>query len=491
MEKDRIDFVGQILDNVHGFIPYTAAEKKIIDTQLFKRLQSIKQLSVVNWIFPGSEHTRFIHSLGVMHIADKMAISLGLSIKERKILRLAGLLHDIGHYPLSHVCEAPYKKPMTLEELPDSDFCCHLNQQIREKIESFSIKPKTILMSKSIECHHEAIGALVIRSNKEIRKIIIEECENEYAPDIIADIITGNVERAETDPLLVQIIHSELDADGIDYLMRDATFSGTSFGSFEIDQLIRCLTCGEQDDKRILCITPKGIAAADQYLINKFFSYSQVVFNKHITISEWMAECVVDWMQKHHAVFPSSSKLEEWIKTGNIEYLNFTDNMFWLALNQILNNQLCDLVPHYIKVFCKNLLLHNEPIFIKGSEVRFIESDTEKARSLLKESDIYTQDELLDKRITILNDCCMTKQVPIDVFCSALKKMNASENGRVFSDDDIANAKLSRLMECVSIKENDGSMHLLCDDKRSLMRTMYNSTLVIMRSYEFPKDAQL
>ena len=90
-------------------------------------------------------------------------------------------------------------------------------------------------MSKSTECHHEAIGALVIRSNKEIRKIIIEECENEYAPDIIADIITGNVERAETDPLLVQIIHSELDADGIDYLMRDATFSGTSFGSFEID----------------------------------------------------------------------------------------------------------------------------------------------------------------------------------------------------------------------------------------------------------------
>lgn len=111
---EEIKFVGQVLDNVHGFIPYTAAEKKIMETQLFKRLQSIKQLSVVNWVFPGSEHTRFIHSLGVMHIADKMAISLGLTTKERKILRLAGLLHDIGHYPLSHVCEAPYHKPMTL-----------------------------------------------------------------------------------------------------------------------------------------------------------------------------------------------------------------------------------------------------------------------------------------------------------------------------------------------------------------------------------------
>ena len=491
MEEQKIEFVGQILDNVHGFIPYTAAEKAIINTQLFKRLQSIKQLSVVNWVFPGSEHTRFIHSLGVMHLADKMAIRLGLTPKERKILRLAGLLHDIGHYPLSHVCEMPYRKPMTLEELPDNDFCQHLNVQVREKINSFSLEPKTVLMSKSTGRHHEAIGALIVCSNKEIRQIIVDECGDEFAPEIIADIIIGNIERAETDPLLVQIIHSELDADGIDYLMRDATFSGTSFGSFEIEQLIRCLTYGIQDGKRILCIAPKGIAAADQYLINKFFSYSQVVFNKHITISEWMAEWVIDWMQKHHAVFPAGSELEEWIKHDKQEYLNFTDNLFWSALDQILTNQLCDLVPHYIKVFCKNLLLHNEPKYIKGSEVRFITSSSEDAQLGLKAASIYTDDTLLDKQITILNDRCMTKQVPLEVFCSELSKESAAGNNCGFSADDIANAKLSRLMECISVKEPDGTMHLLCDDARSLMRTMYNSTLIMLRSYEFPENTPL
>ena len=139
---DNICFIGQILDNVHGFISYTEAEKRIMDTQLFKRLQSIKQLSVVNWVFPGSEHTRFIHSLGVMHIADKMATSLGLDYKERKILRLAGLLHDIGHYPLSHVCEAPYRKPLVLEELADKALCRNINEQIRSDIDSFSIGAK-------------------------------------------------------------------------------------------------------------------------------------------------------------------------------------------------------------------------------------------------------------------------------------------------------------------------------------------------------------
>ena len=485
---DKIEFAGQILDNVHGFIPYTAAEKRIMDTQLFKRLQSIKQLSVVNWVFPGSEHTRFIHSLGVMHLADKMAISLGLSDQDRRIVRLAGLLHDIGHYPLSHVCEMPYRKPMTLEELPDIEFCKKLNEKIRDDIDSISIHAETTLMSKSDGRHHEAIGALIVKNNKDIRQIIIDECEDDHAPDIIADIIIGNVERAQTDPLLVQIIHSELDADGIDYLMRDATFSGTSFGSCEIEQLIRCLDVGECNGKKILCINPKGITAADQYLVNKFFSYSQVVFNRHIAISEWMAECVIDWMQKHHAVFPSGTDLEKWARQSEKEYLNFTDNMFWSALGQILTDKLSDLVPHYIKVFCEYLLHHNEPNFIKESEVRFISKDTEDARKLLKKADIVTDDTLLSKRITILNKRSMTKQVPIEEFRKELEKKNNTEGDTELTDENIPDPELSRLMECLSVKEPDGSIHLLCDDNRSLMHTMYNSTLFILRGYEFPQD---
>lgn len=491
MNSDKIEFTGQILDNVHGFIPFTAAEEKIMNTQLFKRLQSIKQLSVVNWVFPGSEHTRFIHSLGVMHIADKIAISLELSNAERRLVRLAGLLHDIGHYPLSHVCEMPYRKPMTIEELPDSEFCKKLNEKIRDDIDSFSIKPETVFMSKSDGKHHEAIGDLIIRNNNEIRQIIIDECQDENAPGIIADIIIGNVERPQTDPLLVQIIHSELDADGIDYLMRDATFSGTSFGSCEIEQLIRCLKIGVCNGKRILCITPKGIAAADQYLTNKFFSYSQVVFNKHIAISEWMAECVIDWMQKHHAVFPAGSDLIDWVKSNKKAYLNFTDNMFWSALDQILTDKLSDLVPHYIKVFCECLLHHNEPHFIAGSEVRCITSDADEAREFLKMADIVNDDALLNERITILNKRCMTKQVPLEVFRKELAMHKSQGSDSDPADENTPDPELSRLMECISVTESDGTIHLLCDDKRSLMRKLYNSTLVVLRSYEFPSNDDL
>jgi HD superfamily phosphohydrolase len=339
-------------------------------------------------------------------------------------------------------------------------------------------------MTKSDGRHHEAIGAIIVRNNEEIRRIIIDECSDEHAPDIVADIITGNVEREETDPLLVQIIHSEFDADGIDYLMRDATFSGTSFGSFEIDQLISCLTYGDFEGKRILCIEPKGIAAADQYLINKFFSYSQVVFNKHIVISEWMAECVVDWMQKHHAVFPEGRVLERWAKEGTDNYLNFTDNMFWSALDQILSDKLSDLVPHHIKVFCTYLLRHTELDF--ASEIRLITDSEDEAKELLRKSDIVVDEKLRAHRITIMSRKRMTNQTPIEEFRRLLAtKIADHDEGKPVESIYSPTPEASRFMECLSVKDKD-DIHLLCDDERSLMRKLYASTLVILRSYEFP-----
>ena len=109
MDPYRLEFIDKILDNVHGFIEFTAVEKEILELPIFKRLQGIKQLSLTNWIFPGAEHTRFIHSLGVMYLADQMAVQLRYSDEQRQLVRLAGLLHDIGHYPLSHVGEQAYK----------------------------------------------------------------------------------------------------------------------------------------------------------------------------------------------------------------------------------------------------------------------------------------------------------------------------------------------------------------------------------------------
>lgn len=490
--EDEIRFVGKVLDNVHGFIYYTEAEEKIMDTLLFKRLQSIKQLSVADWVFPGSEHTRYIHSLGVMYIADKIAIQLELKASERKIIRLAGLLHDIGHYPLSHVCEFPYRKD--LESFPDDLFCENINRNVRERIESIDKSIADDYMKKSSGFHHEQVGASIVLNNKEIRDIIVSEC-GPNAPEIIADMITGNIEHVGTNPLYVQILHSELDADGIDYLMRDAMFSGTSFGNFELDQLISCMAKCEFLEKPILCITPKGIAAADQYMINKFFSYSQVVYNKHISITEWMAEQIVNWMQKNNAYFPKSNVLKEWIESEYTDdkYIDFTDNYFWSSLQNLINNPLVDTEPYFIKLFCEKLLRHNELEYVEDSEVKYVLPDYSTIKEKLKSSESYKLLNHSDK-FAILLERNMTKQVKNEEFEAYLNSKflqntegaEISDDDNEFSDDDKNNLRLRRFMECVCIHEN-GELRLLCDDERSLMYTMYHLKLAILRFFCIPK----
>lgn len=480
--QSEIIFKHKILDNVHGFIDYTDAEEKIIEMLLFKRMQSIKQLSIVNWIFPGSEHTRYVHSLGVMHICDRIARQLNLTNYQRRIVRFAGLLHDIGHYPLSHVGEFPYKK--NPESIDSERFCLHFNENTKNKIDTFNIKFDTDFMTASKGGHHENIGAILIKNNKEIRDVIEKECENSEAIDIICDMITGNGERHETDPLLVQILHSELDADGIDYMLRDATFSGTSFGSFELDMLIKCMTVFEKDGHKLLCIEPKAIAAADQYLINKFFSYSQIVINKHVCILEWMAERIVDWMQKNNTYFPEFDRLMEWIKNKNDngyrEYLSFTDNFFWSSLQNIVDNPASKTFPSYIVKLCSLLLTHNELKYVKNSEYKIISSDPELIKAKLKETNAYKHLTVNKQQITLLSTKTISNHIPLELFEQKLLEKENPETAEAEEGN-----KLHRLMDgiCVYDKEKN-DVHLLCDDERSLMQSLHGKTMVVLRSFE-------
>lgn len=484
MNTDII-FVGRVLDNVHGFIEYTETEECIMDTLLFKRLQSIKQLSIVNWVFPGSEHTRYIHSLGVMHIADRIAVKLGLPDEERKIVRLAGLLHDIGHYPLSHVGELPYKD--SLECFPEEDYCKKINERTKLRIENLRDKHSCEYMKRRNAYHHEQIGAEIVLHNDEIKRLVINEC-GPNGPEMIADMIVGNVER--TDPLLVQILHSELDADGIDYLMRDAMFSGTSFGTFELDQLIRCMEVGIKNNKRILCINPKGIAAADQYLINKFFSYSQVVCNKHVCVTEWMAEQIVTWMQQYDLFFPEAPELKRWVKSdeASSEYLGFTDNLFWASLKEILSKNSKRNVPGFISSFCEKLLHHTELEFVDGSEVKIVSDNEQSIIEKIMRSQVFFHMGESEDCVGILLIRPMSRQIPYKDFSELLdekiKKEKSEENGESITEEKRAEYEERLFMECISVKEND-EIHLLCDDECSLMRTLYSSKLAVLRLYKY------
>lgn len=95
----------EIRDPVHGFIYREPHERDLIDTKLFQRLRFLHQLALAHLVYPGATHTRFDHSLGAFHVAGGLAKALVQSDSEKRLVRLATLLHDVGHGPFSHVSE--------------------------------------------------------------------------------------------------------------------------------------------------------------------------------------------------------------------------------------------------------------------------------------------------------------------------------------------------------------------------------------------------
>lgn len=488
-KKYKIEFVDRILDPVHGFIDVTQVEKEIIELPIFKRMQSLKQLSLTNWVFPGAEHTRYMHSLGVMYIADLMAINLkdeNYNLKyndgQRQLLRLAGLLHDIGHYPLSHVTEYVYNDNLFGED----DTLLNHNRKIKTNIDKLSLDsfstPDYMKDRYSKPMHHETMGTKVIECDTQIQQIIKKYCPFIDIKDI-QDIIVGCVTRNPSISAMVQLIHSELDADGIDYVMRDATFSGTSYGGFELGLLLRNLVVTSYNGVDIVGIRPKGISVVDQYLVSKYFAYTQVIFNRHVAIFDTMAEMFSKTLIKlDKSSYPRPETLNHHIERheANDEYLKFTDRAFWSQLDNIRKEDLEGYVPDYIVKMHKKLLHYQEFEMVKGGEVIITSNNRKYVAEILKSSNIY--EKLLDDsgdRLMLFHNRGFTSQVPEKEFRGVLDKINLDN----ISDEQFMKNNIARLQEGVAVIEPHSLPKLLVDDTRSIMSHLYGTKTYILREY--------
>lgn len=489
----KIQFVDRILDPVHGFIDLTQVEKEIIELPIFKRMQSLKQLSLTNWVFPGAEHTRYMHSLGVMHIADLMASNLkdedyrpAFSDGQRQVLRLAGLLHDIGHYPLSHVTEYVYSQNL-LEN--DSKLRDH-NRRIKKEIDDLNIEVEgsiDYMKSRySKPMHHETIGTRVIESDPNIKEIIERHCPFIDIHDI-EDIIVGCVERNPSISAMVQLIHSELDADGIDYIMRDATFSGTSYGGFELGLLLRNLAVKKYGDVDIVGIRPKGISVVDQYLISKYFSYTQVIFNRHVAIFDKMAEMLsAELIKLDKSSYPKPDTLLRHVDrhTQNDEYLRFTDRAFWSQVDSLSERDLSGYVADYAVAIHKRLSHYQEFETVSNGEVIYTFDEKKKAYLKLSESEIYSHlDSDDENHLMLFHKKGFTSEVPEDNFRKMLA-IATREKGGTVSEERFISKNTARLQEGIPIIEAGKPLKLLVDDPRSVMNHLHGTCTYILREYE-------
>ncbi len=224
-----------IKDPVHGTMQFTSAEdawvKPFVDSPNFQRLRHIKQLGMGDFIFPGAVHTRFNHCLGCSYVASQIAHKIGLADEERQLVMIACLLHDIGHGPYSHAFEGMFHEKLIKHEDWTPYFLADYGS--KEFFQQYNrLNPRYHLTEEKFR--------------------------------VIADMI---MHKPAAKSVLADIVSSQLDADRLDYLLRDSHFCGVRYGEFDFRWMLHCMAIVETKEGERLGITHKGIGVVEHYLM--------------------------------------------------------------------------------------------------------------------------------------------------------------------------------------------------------------------------------
>ncbi|PMB74343.1 hypothetical protein C0199_00070 [Candidatus Bathyarchaeota archaeon] len=228
---------GEIKDPVHGYVYITEDEKEIIDSYSVQRLRRLRQLAGAEYVYPGANHTRFEHSIGVMYLAGKVAenpnISQMISEDEAGAVRIAGLLHDVGHGPFSHVFEH--------------------------------------LLTKKLNKTHEDITAWIIK-HSELKDLL---GSFGYKAEDIAELAVGSLSMRGK-AFLNQIIRSSIDVDKLDFVVRDTYHTGAEYGFVDVFRLIHTFDVLDGN----LAVDIGALSTLESFIIARIESFKSIYFHR-------------------------------------------------------------------------------------------------------------------------------------------------------------------------------------------------------------------
>jgi uncharacterized protein len=309
-----------VFDNIHGQLTLTRVEARILDSPYYQRLRWIRQLGFSFYIFPGATHTRHAHAMGVSHVMHRVLHALGLAVPDEKLydpkasdtktifhrtMRLAAMLHDIGTFPFSHTVELAYIN--------------HWREQQRQN-------GKT-----KYTANHETLGAHIIQNTNfdgGVTKILREEGID---PVELSLIIAGESENLVAN----QLMHSDVDADRMDYLLRDAYFTGIKLGLYDIDMLIRSMALGRVKDTDVLCVREDGQHIVDSFLVSRYFWYSQIISDGTSYKFDLIAARIHQYFLENGLAY-SFDQLMDQVSQNPNEYFTFNDSYFMAKLHEYL-----------------------------------------------------------------------------------------------------------------------------------------------------------
>ncbi len=457
--KTHVHKQSVIFDVMYGFIPVTEWEEKIINSPFFQRLRWIKQLGFANYIFPGAEHNRFAHVIGVMHSMDQMVRSLGIAVSDdelfnprsrseaamlHKSLRIAALLHDLGTFPFSHAVENAYTR--------------HGNASRSER----KAKGGKTKIAKELTNNHEHLGAFIIKNTP--YKGGLTQILEEYGLDVqmISKIIKGE------SPYLIanQLMHSDLDADRMDYLLRDAHYTGMKYGQFDRAYIMANLTCYDAGGgQKAFGVRENAQHAVEDFLIARFSWYSQVIKNPSSAKFDIMSTHVTKMLLEHDLMYQFHDLLTM-VEEKDERFFWWNDMYFMQRLQDVRFKRL--IRDSKTEELVEGLMYRKAPKTIRHTafEHRIIRDTPEEKEKLVRQmnSKVKEIDAVIAKHGTG-REWILVDMPHKDVVFTRSKKSIGRKTGTTKAGDS---------SESVKIVDSNGKPSLLVDRENTLMKHLSN-----------------
>ena len=267
-----------IRDSVHGSIRVDHEFLALAAAPELQRLHSIHQLGLAYLVYPGANHTRFEHSLGAFAVAGRMCSSLGLDARESSMVRAAALLHDVGHLPYSHTFE------MVLHEQFGIDHAEISRRMIRGEDTVLTEEERKVLGK------HVSVPEAIERMGLDPKEVagLLEGAEAQR----LARGLDRHHGQAHFNSrrYMSQMVSGTVDADQLDYLVRDAHYTGVAYGVIDLDRLVETFDLFNGD----LVIERGGLSAVEGMLVARSLMFTSVYFHKTVRISELMLAKAVE-----------------------------------------------------------------------------------------------------------------------------------------------------------------------------------------------------
>lgn len=296
----------------------------LIDTREFQRLRHIRQLGLAHYTYQGAEHSRFTHCLGVMHLMTRVLNRFGekypISAEARVVARVAAMLHDLGHWPFSHVME----------------------KVLHQSHESWTVK---IIAEPDTQVHQ-----LLAAFDPSLPDKVVAAIENKYRPAFVC-----------------QLVSSQLDVDRFDYLLRDSLMTGAQYGNYDLEWLLQSLEVDLQNDR--VYLAANGLYAAEEYLRARYYMFRQVYFHRTLRSAETVLQCIM-------------RRAVELATNGQLSFLLDDSVMQRVLKGQLLSVEDYSLFDdHDVMFHIKQWARDPDPI-LRDLATRFVERRLFKARDI-------------------------------------------------------------------------------------------------------------